>query len=251
MKIYLSPSDQWANIVADGEHAEAYHCKQIAKAAEKYLLNYGYEVKVGNNDEKKTYDKRVSESNSWGADLHIPIHTNAGGGEGTTVFCSEKSKNNPYVLGVYEAVANLTPTKDRGVVVRGNLYEINHTNCPCIYLECDFHDDVAIEAWIDENVDALGKAIADGIAKVDGVPETSPVPSVSVYKVQAGAFEKLSNAKALAAKITVAGFENYIYQDDSDGLYKIQCGAFEKYANAKRTVEMLKEAGFDSFVREG
>ena len=83
-KIYLSPSDQWSNMVSDLAHSEAYHCKQIAKSVDKYLKANGYAVKVGDNSKEGSYTARVKESNGWNADVHIAIHTNAGGGKPAT-----------------------------------------------------------------------------------------------------------------------------------------------------------------------
>lgn len=66
MKVYLSPSDQWSNIVAGGEHSEAFHCIKIAEYARAYLELNGYEVKIGSSVKENTYKDRVKESNEWG-----------------------------------------------------------------------------------------------------------------------------------------------------------------------------------------
>ena len=66
MKVYLSPSDQWSNIVAGGEHSEAFHCNKIAEYARAYLELNGYEVKIGSSVKENTYKNRVKESNEWG-----------------------------------------------------------------------------------------------------------------------------------------------------------------------------------------
>lgn len=209
MKVYLSPSDQHRNITASG-HSEADHCIKIANACAKYLTASGYDVKVGNSKIVESYPARVRESNAWGADLHVPIHTNAGGGKGTLMMAYDAtSAGNKYVKGIYESVAKLTPTPDRGVQIRTDLYEINATNCVCAYLECEFHDNVVTENWIDENIDNLGKAIAVGIIEADGKTVT-----------------------------------------ETNGLYRVQVGAFSKRENAYRLCEELKSKGYDCFVRE-
>jgi N-acetylmuramoyl-L-alanine amidase len=95
-KIYLSPSSQWANKYSYGLHTEAEICGIIAECCREELIRNGYDVRVGSN--KTTYQQRVSESNNWGADVHIPIHTNAGGGDGTVVFCYPESVNNKYYI---------------------------------------------------------------------------------------------------------------------------------------------------------
>lgn len=215
MKIYLSPSDQWSNICSGSGHSEAYHCTQIADECAKYLRGYGYEVLVGNNSEDGTYPNRVAESNDWGADYHIPIHTNAGGGQGTLVMTFPTTVNDSYVASVYNKVASLTPTPDYGVRSDETLYEILNTVATCIYIECEFHDTETLAQWIDENVTAIGKAIADGFAEVDGLTinngtGNNHTDSNVLYKVQCGAFKNRSNAEALKQSLINNGFEAVI-----------------------------------------
>lgn len=254
-KIYLSPSDQWSNIVADGAHSEAYHCTQIAKSAEKYLKANGYSVKVGDNSEVATFSERVSESNSWGADVHVCIHTNAGGGEGTEVLCYPSSKSNKYVTNVYNRVAKLTPTKDRGIKTSTSLYEIKHTKATCVYIECDFHDDKTIENWIDANVDNIGKAIAQGICAADGKTfktsssssGSSSTSSGKLYTVQVGAYLYKDNADAQAKKLEKDGFDSYVYKDGN--LYRVQSGAFSQKSNADALAKKLTAKGYSTFIK--
>lgn len=249
-KIYLSPSDQWANIVADGAHSEAYHCTQIAKSADKYLKANGYSVKIGNNSKQGTYPERVRESNSWGADVHVCIHTNAGGGKGTEVLCWPSSKNDKYVKCVYNRVAMLTPSSDRGIRTNSSLYEIVNTKAMCVYVECDFHDDKSIENWIDAHTDDIGKAIAQGVCQADGKPFKTPASTSSntgkLYAVQVGAYEKKANAENQAKKLKKEGFDSYIYKDGN--LYKVQTGAYEKKANADALVKKLKAKGYSTYI---
>lgn len=254
MKIYLSPSDQWSNIVADGEHSEAHHCTLIAKSAKKYLEANGYTVRIGDNTKEKTYSARVKESNNWNSDLHICIHTNAGGGEGTLVMAYPSSCSNKYVEEIYKTVASLTPTKDKGIQPRTNLYEIKKTSCTCVYIEVDFHDNATIENWIDANTDNIGKAIAKGVCAADGKnmvddSETTDKPvSGTLYKVQAGAFKEKRNADELSSKLNSRGYGNFVYYDSSSGLYKVQVGAYTLRENAKKQKKTLWGAGFDAFV---
>ena len=258
MKVYLSPSDQWSNKVATGEHSEAYHCNLIAHACYKHLLKNGYDVKVGDNTKEKSYTSRVRESNTWGADLHVCIHTNAGGGHGTLVMSYPSSCNNKYVEAIYKAVADLTPTVDKGIQPKTDLYEIANTRAVCCYVEVDFHDNVTIENWIDSHVDDIGKAIAQGICNADGksfntgdsVVETPNHPSV-LYRVQCGAFRNRDNAKQLSYRLTNSGFNNFILFDNSSTLYKVQCGAFASKKNAEKLVTLLKLKGYDCFIKRG
>lgn len=219
MKVYLSPSDQWSNTVADGEHSEAYHCTQIANKTKTYLEENGYTVKVGDNSKEKTYSKRVTDSNNWDADLHVCIHTNAGGGQGTLMLAYPTSVSNKYVKSIYTEVANLTPTTDRGIQSRTDLYEIKKTKCVCAYIEVDFHDNGVVEEWIDNNIDNIAKAICNGICKADNkimkdnttkANTSSNTASTTLYRVQCGAFSDKANAEKLETKLKESGFDCYI-----------------------------------------
>jgi N-acetylmuramoyl-L-alanine amidase len=87
-KIYLSPSSQPANLYAAGDTNEQTQCRRIALAAVAALKRCGFEAMTNVAEGKTMYD-RVGESNAWGANLHIPLHTNAGGGgtkQGTQIY---------------------------------------------------------------------------------------------------------------------------------------------------------------------
>lgn len=219
MKIYISPSDQTGNKYSYGGTNEHAQCQKIAEAAAKALKRNGYTVKVG--AEGSTYPERVAESNAWGADVHMPIHTNAGGGDGTVMFAHPSSVNNKYVQAVYKAVAAITPGADDGVRGMSSLYEINNSKCVCVYLECEFHDRTDLAKWIIGHVTEIGEAIAKGYCNADGKAFKAANSSENtgnagnkndgkMYRVQIGAFSKKANAKALAKKAKTAGFNTCI-----------------------------------------
>jgi len=76
-KIYLSPSNQSNNAYATGGTNEAAQCRKIALACETALKRNGFETKVA--ADSQDINSRNKASNDWGADLHVPIHSNAGG----------------------------------------------------------------------------------------------------------------------------------------------------------------------------
>lgn len=195
-KVYLSPSDQIKNITARG-HSEKHHCKVIAQHAQKYLKKSGFSVKLGDNSKEKSYVDRVRESNEWGADVHVCIHTNSGGGEGSEVFCHPSSVNNKYVVNIYREIAGLTPTKDRGIKTTTSLYEVTKTKAVCVYIEVDFHDDRDIELWIDRNTENIGKAICNGVLLAEG---KNPLKATR-YAVQVGNYKLESSAEKLKNKL--------------------------------------------------
>lgn len=174
MKIYLSPSAQPANNYAAGDTNEQAQCNRIAEAAKSALERCGFAVRKA--PEGQGYKENVDESNAWGADLHIPIHTNAGGGAGTVVFVhGGTAKQMQYAKPIYDEVQATSPgTTDYGVRVNSGLYELGYTTATAVYVECEFHDRADLAAWIIEHTTELGEAIARGVCKGAGVTYIAP-----------------------------------------------------------------------------
>lgn len=173
-KIYLSPSSQPENAYAYGNTNEQEQCRRIAAACEVALKRCGFEVV---NASRGSMYERVAESNEWGADLHVPIHTNSYDGKvsGTRIFCfSTTGAGYKAAKCVFDTLAPLTPGTSENVSVNQNLYEVDYANAPTVYIEVEFHDVAACAKWIIENVVPVGEAIAKGICKyysVAYVPE--------------------------------------------------------------------------------
>lgn len=213
-KIYLSPSSQHENPYAYGGTNEAAQCMKIALAASVALKRSGFEVSVGGG----TMYQRVPESNRWGADIHVAIHTNAANGKTTGTRCyAWKTGGDGFraAQAIFNVLAPITPGVSEGVFEQRGWYEIKNTKAPCAYVECEFHDVPETAKWIVEHTKEIGDAIAKGICNFYGVafvPETPPEaeePKV-LYRVQCGAFSKKENAEALVAKLKAAGFDAII-----------------------------------------
>lgn len=71
-------------------------------------------------------------------------------------------------------------------------------------------------------------------------------PSVSLYRVQTGAFKVKANADAMLTKVKAKGFDTYMVKVGD--LYKIQVGAFKVKANAEAMMKKLQAAGFSAFI---
>lgn len=213
-KIYLSPSSQHENPYAYGGTNEAAQCMKIAQACEVALKRCGFNVAVGGG----TMYTRVPDSNKWGADLHVAIHTNAANGQTTGTRCyAWKTGGDGFraAQAIFNVLAPITPGVSEGVFEQRGWYEIKNTKAPCAYIECEFHDVPETAKWIVEHTKEIGDAIAKGICNFYGVafaPETPPEaeePKV-LYRVQCGAFSKKENAEALVAKLKAAGFDAII-----------------------------------------
>lgn len=212
-KIYLSPSMQAHNMYAYGGTNEMEECNRIAEYAKMALERNGFEVKVAPKGQSMV--KSIEESNKWKPDLHIPIHTNAANGsaDGTLVMIySNEKKNMEPAEYIYKAVSSISPgSTKRSIQVRKDLAELRDTNSVSVYIECEFHDNLAISKWIIENKSAIGEAIAKGICEYYGVKynqngaNNSDQKSDGLYKVQVGAYKLRSNAEKMATKLKDLG----------------------------------------------
>lgn len=217
-KIYLSPSNQDGNRYAYGNTNECDQCNRIADAAKTALERCGFTVrKAPKGQEMKT---SIAESNAWGADLHIPIHTNActdngtGKAGGTVVFIYSKAASNMKLAEpIYNAVQAVTPGKtDYGVRENSGLAELNSTSAAAVYIEVDFHDNPPIAKWLVDNPKTVGEAIAKGVCAGYGVTykaPTDPAPANKdvFYRIQVGAFSDKTLADAFLGQVRKAGFD--------------------------------------------
>lgn len=212
-KIYLSPSNQDGNMYAYGNTNEMEQCNRIAEATKKALERCGFIVKKA--PKGQPMKTTISESNAWKPDLHICIHTNAGGGAGTMCMVYDKDPNNmKYAKPIYETVQAVTIGKtDYGVRCYPQLAELNATTSVAVYTEIDFHDDKNIAKWLIENTTTIGEAFAKGICKGFGV-EYKPIgtPKTAnkkiLYKVQVGAYTEKNNAEIILKKLKELGYKD-------------------------------------------
>ena len=214
-KIYLSPSDQNANLYAYGNTNEMVQCQRIADACEAALKRCGFEVI---NNKTDTMEERVAESNRWDADLHVCIHTNAHNGvtTGTRIFSYDTSgEGYKASKAVFNVLAPKTPGTSESVTAYPALYEIRMPTAWSVYVEVDFHDVPKMAKWIIENVVLIGEAIAEGICNYYGVKyvEAAVEPAAdTLYRVQVGAYRVYDNAKAQLAKLKADGYDAFIVE---------------------------------------
>lgn len=202
-KIYLSPSNQTSNKYAYGNTNEAVQCRRIADACEVALLRCGFEVK---NNQKDIMEDRCAESNAWGADLHVPIHTNAFNNSttGTRLFCyNDKGEGYNACKAVFAALAPLTPGTSENIQPNKNLYECRVPKAKTVYIEVDFHDVPAIAKWLIENVEEIGEKIAEGICNHYGVKYIAP-EKPKTYKLFIGEYGTKEEAEAAYKQLTTA-----------------------------------------------
>ena len=165
---------------------------------------------------------RVAAANSFGADIYISIHHNAGiyGGKGGGIVayvykkCSSAARE--WQSELYEALIEKTGLKGNRAVplAESNLYECKNTAMPAVLLELGFMDSATDVPVIltEDYADKCAQAIAGVIVKRGGLNEKPPETSGSgkLYRVQVGAFSKKENADNLAAELKSKGYNTVI-----------------------------------------
>lgn len=224
-KIYFSPSDQTRNTYAVGNTNEAAQCRQIALYAVEAAKRCGFEAltdAVSGGDD--AMDKRIQQSNDWGADVHIPIHTNAFNGQvmGTRMFCYDTSGEG-YKLckAIMDTLSPITPGESDNITAK-HYDEVLYANAPTVYIEVGFHDNNVEAKWIIDHKREIAEAIVKGLCNYYGVAYVTPddqgktaAPTAStggnmLYRVQVGAFEVRANAEALRDKLKAVGYDAFV-----------------------------------------
>ncbi len=132
-KIFLNPSNQFSNPVAGGGN-EADYALIYCNKAKPIIEGGGFSVKVDQD-----FTNAPGNANSWGADIFISVHTNAGGGHGTeTLYKTDGGKK--VAAAVQNGLLAKLPYQDRGLKLRTDLYVLNKTNMYACLTEAVFHD---------------------------------------------------------------------------------------------------------------
>lgn len=197
---------------------------KMALACRDYLKAAGIDVKISRTTDKdSSIAEKVTAANSWGADLAIDIHNNAGGGDGAEVYHSivggtgKRLADN--ILNEFEKIGqNVRGAKTKHENGTDYFGFIRLTDMPAVITEAVFVDNAADAAQADTEAEckAFGIAIAKGVLRTLGIadnvvrPSTPSKPAQTIYRVQVGAYTNRSNAVKLAKKLNSIGYKTLI-----------------------------------------
>lgn len=283
-KVFLSPSNQYDNPYAYGDTTEGVQCGKIAQACREALERSGVTVKLMHDE---SMQEKCAASNAFGADLHVPIHTNAFNGtvSGTRMFYyAEGGEGQKACKAIFARLAPVTPGTSESIRADASLYEVRVPSAPTAYIECEFHDNPTASKWIVENTGLIGETIARGICDYFGVTfqeKEQPAPAKSVDEVAREVIRgEWGNGSDRRQRLEAAGYNYNAVQDRvnailtgdapeqptpaepvepspepeqpaTDKLYRVQVGAFAVRENAEKMLQRLKDAGFEGYIREG
>ena len=120
---------------------------------------------------------------------------------------------------------------------------------------CMFSATACPGPYIHARMKQIESAILARMEEMQGAPVTptqnvTPVENngKSLWKVQAGAYSRKSNATALANKLKKNGIDAIVVQEGT--FYKVQCGAFSNRLNALNMVSKVRMIVPDAYMKE-
>lgn len=203
-RVFLSPSDQTKNTYASGNTTEDIQCGKIAIAAKAALERCGFEVMLM---QYATMAEKCAASDAFGAELHVPIHSNGFNEKvsGTRIFYhSDGGNGHTAAKAILARLGPVTPGAPDMVQAYPSLFEVRVPKAPTAYIEADFHDVAAVADWIIDNTNVIGEEICHGICDYFGVPYVVAVVD-PVKDDRLEAFEELLRAHEKALEDNDAG----------------------------------------------
>lgn len=194
---------------------------KMATACANLLRLNGVEVLMSRTkDENDPLTEEIKECNAYNPDVAVDVHNNSGGGDGFEVYHSIVGGKSETLAKNIETEVKMIGQNSRGVKTRKNSAGfdyygfIRQTKCPAVICEGVFVDNKndAAQADTDAKCRAFGEAYAKGILRTLGisneiVPEQ---PATELYRVQAGAFKDINNAKQLVDELIDKGYDAII-----------------------------------------
>ena len=168
-RVFISPSDQVKNTYAGGGTTEAIQCGKIGIATKAALERCGFEVMLL---QYATMAEKCAASDAFGAELHMPIHSNGFNKKvtGTRIFYGyDGSEGHRAAKAILARLGPVTPGSPDMVQAYPALYEIRVPKAPTAYIEADFHDVEAVADWIVDHTLDIAEAICEGVCDYFGV----------------------------------------------------------------------------------
>lgn len=217
-KIYINPGHSDKDPGAVGYETERELNVKVARFMNEHLqANYVCQTKVTDGKVNSTAAV-AADANSWGADLLVSIHFNAGGGDGYEALVY--SENRVPLGRIFEKHVKAIGQNSRGVKLRPGLAVLRLSNMPAVLNEGAFVDNQKdIQDWNDDaELKKLGVAYAEAAAEYleldKKVAAPAPAPAepekTYLYRVQVGAFSNRKYAEALRDELKENGYEAFV-----------------------------------------
>lgn len=208
-RIYINPGHSDTDPGAVGYETERRLNVKVSQFQRDHLLeNYDCEVRM-NPGTMGNLNAIAQDANSWGADLFVSNHFNAGGGDGYEALVHNESR---IPLGqIFEKHVKAIGQNSRGVKLRPGLAVLRLTDMPAVLNEGAFVDNQKDIADWNEDAELQRLAVAYAQATAEALAlERKTVSENVLYRVQVGAYREAENAQAMQEKLKAAGFEGIV-----------------------------------------
>ena len=180
--VFLSPSTQEWNKYINGGSEEEY-MNIVADRMEPYLRSSG--IEYVRNDPARNVTGAISDSNAGNFDVHLALHTNAGGGDfagklrGIDVYYSPYSSRSSQLAAITANNFEYIYPDPEKVDIRPttSLGEVSMTRAVAVLAEIGYHDNYSDAEWIKSNLTEIAISLVQSLCDYFGIPfvEAGPV----------------------------------------------------------------------------
>lgn len=180
--VFLSPStQQWNQYVNDGN--EEQQMNLIADAMEPYLRSSG--ITYSRNDPDRDVRGAIADSNSRYYDVHLALHSNAGGGRfagilsGIDIYYSPYSAQSERLADIIvNNLKNIYPNPSKvNTLPTTSLGEVTQTRAVAVLCELGYHDNTEDAEWIKSNTQSIARNLVQALCDYFGIPFVEAVPA--------------------------------------------------------------------------
>lgn len=207
-KIYINPGHSGRDPGAVGYETERKLNVAVCRHMNDYLLeNYECQTRM-NPGTMDSLSAICNDANSWGADLFVSNHFNAGGGDGYEALVYNQKR---VELGrIFEKYVKDAGQNSRGVKLRPDLSVLANTTMPAVANEGAFVDNQKdIADWNeDHELQKLGEAYAKAAAEFLSLPKKVVEKPKKYYVnciMKVGPFTEKATADSLVVALQSSG----------------------------------------------
>lgn len=179
--VFLSPSTQEWNPYINGGNEEQ-QMNLIADAMEPYLRSSG--ITYGRNDPNRDVRGTIADSNSRYYDVHIALHSNAGGGQfagklsGIDIYFSPYSSQSEKLADIIvNNLKNIYPNPSKvNTLPTTSLGEVTRTRAVAVLCELGYHDNYEDAEWIKSNTEPIARNLVQSLCDYFGIPFVEATP---------------------------------------------------------------------------
>ena len=237
-KIFLSPSTQeWNKYYSSGN--EQLYMNLLADRMEPYLRSSG--IDFVRNDPDRNAAGAIEDSNKGDYDVHLALHTNAGGEDyagklrGIDIYYSPTSEDGKDLATIIaNNLKSIYPFPDKvKPATTTTLGEVTKTKAVSILAELGYHDNPEDEEWIKNNLSAIAKNLVKSLTEYFGIPFITPGAVRKGTVITKGTGLNVRNYPSEAGDIigSVPFGETVTVYGETGDWYVIRYGNLVGYAN--------------------